>query len=140
MNPERTKLRTEVLHSLEEGNNTIAELADYVATRNVERIVDTMERLGIRYDLLARESDILHLHFWQRAFELMKSAGVIRSNLKVDMPAAGSCRLNLTPALMNTVRQDHVRSNGTVTYTGGTLPINWKLGKLGLIFSLSGLS
>ena len=31
-----------------------------------------MERLGIRYDLLARESDILHLHFWERAFELMK--------------------------------------------------------------------
>ena len=38
-----------------------------------------MERLGIRYDLLARESDILHLHFWERAFELMKAAGVIRS-------------------------------------------------------------
>ena len=51
----------------------IAELADYVATRNVECILDTMERLGIRYDLLARESDILHLHFWERAFELMKN-------------------------------------------------------------------
>src|SRR6185436_4484720 len=72
MNPEKVKLRNEVLHALEEGNNTIAELADYVATRNVECIIDTMERLGIRYDLLARESDILHLHFWERAFELMK--------------------------------------------------------------------
>src|SRR5215213_4662683 len=68
MNPEKTKLRNEVLHALEEGNNTIAELADYVATRNVECILDTMERLGIRYDLLARESDILHLRFWDRAF------------------------------------------------------------------------
>ena len=78
MNPERTKFRTEVLHALEEGNNAIAELADYVATRNVECIIDTMERLGIRYDLLARESDILHLHFWDRAFELMKNAGVLQ--------------------------------------------------------------
>src|SRR5258705_5855407 len=69
LNPERIKLRNDVLHALEEGNNPTAELADYVATRNVECIVDTMERLGIRYDLLARESDILHLHFWERAFE-----------------------------------------------------------------------
>src|ERR1043165_3510358 len=53
MNPEKVKLRNEVLHALEEGGNAIAELADYVATRNVECILDTMERLGIRYDLLA---------------------------------------------------------------------------------------
>ena len=78
LNPEKLKLRSEVLHALEEGNNPIAELADYVATRNVECILDTMERLDIRYDLLARESDILGLHFWDRAFELMKQAGVIR--------------------------------------------------------------
>ena len=77
-NAERLKLRTDVLHSLEEGNNPTAELADYVATRNVECILDTMERLGIRYDLLARESEILHLHFWARAFELMRAAGVLR--------------------------------------------------------------
>jgi len=62
-NPEKLKLRAEILHAIEEGNNQIAELADYVATRNVEQILDTMERLGIRYDLLARESEILHLHF-----------------------------------------------------------------------------
>jgi arginyl-tRNA synthetase len=66
MNPEKVKVRNEVLHALEEGGNAIAELADYVATRNVECILDTMERLDIRYDMLARESDILHLHFWNR--------------------------------------------------------------------------
>src|SRR6266403_1446533 len=63
-NPDRLKLRIEVLHAIEAGGNPIAELADYVATRNVQQILDTMERLGIRYDLLARESEILHLHFW----------------------------------------------------------------------------
>ena len=77
-NPEKLEMRTKVLHAIEEGDNRIAELADYVATRNVECILNTMERLGIRYDLLARESEILHLHFWERAFELMKSKGVIR--------------------------------------------------------------
>src|SRR5688500_5023790 len=103
-NPERLKLRTDVLHALEEGNSSTAALADYVATRNVERILDTMERLGIRYDLLARESDILHLHFWDRAFELMKAAGVLRLELRENMPAAGSCPSNHTPALTNMSR------------------------------------
>jgi arginyl-tRNA synthetase len=136
MNPERTKFRTEVLHALEEGNNEIAELADYVATRNVECIIDTMERLGIRYDLLARESDILHLHFWDRAFELMKSAGVLR--FESEGKHAGCW---VMPFESHTGTDEHesdkiiVRSNGTVTYTGKDIAYQlWKLGKLGLDF------
>ncbi len=136
MNPERTKFRTEVLHALEEGNNAIADLADYVATRNVECIIATMERLGIRYDLLARESDILHLHFWQRAFELMKNAGVIR--FETEGKHAGCW---VMPFESHTGTDEHesdkiiVRSNGTVTYTGKDIAYQlWKLGKLGLDF------
>ena len=132
----RTKVRTEVLHALEEGNNEIAKLADYVATRNVECIVDTMERLGIRYDLLARESDILHLHFWDRAFELMKTAGVLR--FESEGKHAGCW---VMPFESHTGTDDHesdkiiVRSNGTVTYTGKDIAYQlWKLGKLGLDF------
>ncbi|HTG86221.1 MAG TPA: arginine--tRNA ligase, partial [Pyrinomonadaceae bacterium] len=48
INPIKAKLRTDVLHSIEAGDNSVAELADYVATRNVACILDTMERLGIR--------------------------------------------------------------------------------------------
>jgi arginyl-tRNA synthetase len=137
MNPEKVKLRNEVLHALEEGNNPIAELADYVATRNVECIIDTMERLGIRYDLLARESDILHLHFWERAFELMKKAGVIR--YETEGRHAGCW---VMPFESHTGTDEHesdkiiVRSNGTVTYTGKDIAYQlWKLGKLGLDFN-----
>ena len=136
-NPERLKLRTDVLHALEEGNNPVADLADYVATRNVECILDTMERLGIRYDLLARESDILHLHFWDRAFELMKSAGVIR--LETQGKHAGCW---VMPFESHTGTDEHesdkiiVRSNGTVTYTGKDIAYQlWKLGRLGLDFN-----
>jgi arginyl-tRNA synthetase len=136
LNPERIKLRTDVMHSLEKGNNPTAELADYVATRNVECIVNTMERLGIRYDLLARESDILHLHFWERAFELMKSAGVIR--FESEGRHAGCW---VMPFESHTGTDEHesdkiiVRSNGTVTYTGKDIAYQlWKLGKLGLDF------
>ena len=138
MNPEKAKLRNEVLHALEEGSdNPIALLADYVATRNVECILDTMERLGIRYDLLARESDILHLHFWERAFELMKNAGVIR--YETEGRHAGCW---VMPFESYTGTDEHesdkiiVRSNGTVTYTGKDIAYQlWKLGKLGLDFN-----
>lgn len=137
MNPEKLKLRNEVLHALEEGGaNPIAQLADYVATRNVECILDTMERLDIRYDLLARESDILHLRFWERAFELMKSAGVIRYE-----PEGRHAGCWVMPFESHTGTEEHesdkiiVRSNGTVTYTGKDIAYQlWKLGKLGLDF------
>jgi arginyl-tRNA synthetase len=135
-NPEKLKMRTKVLHAIEEGNNRIAELADYVATRNVECILNTMERLGIRYDLLARESEILHLHFWERAFELMKSKGVIR--LETEGRHAGCW---VMPFESHTGTEEHesdkiiVRSNGTVTYTGKDIAYQlWKLGELGLDF------
>ncbi len=134
---ELLKLRTNVLHALEEGNNEVATLADYVATRNVECILDSMERLGIRYGLLARESDILHLHFWDRAFELMKEAGVIR--LESQGKHAGCW---VMPFESHTGTDEHesdkiiVRSNGTVTYTGKDIAYQlWKLGRLGLDFN-----
>jgi arginyl-tRNA synthetase len=136
-NPERLKLRTEILHAIEEGNNPTAELADYVATRNVECILDTMERLGIRYDLLARESEILHLHFWERAFQLMKQSGAI--HLETEGKNRGCW---VMPFESHTGTDEHesdkiiVRSNGTVTYTGKDIAYQlWKLGKLGLDFN-----
>src|SRR5882724_4906644 len=136
-NPERLKLRTEVLHAIEAGNNSIAELADYVATRNVEQILDTMKRLGIRYDLLARESEILHLHFWERAFELMKERGVI--HFEAEGRNHGCW---VMPFESHTGTDEHesdkiiVRSNGSVTYTGKDIAYQlWKLGRLGLDFN-----
>jgi arginyl-tRNA synthetase len=136
VNPEKTKLRNDVLHAIEAGDNPTAELANYVATRNVECIINTMERLGIRYDLLARESDILHLHFWERAFQLMKQTGVIR--FETEGRHAGCW---VMPFESYTGTDEHesdkiiVRSNGTVTYTGKDIAYQlWKLGKLGLDF------
>ncbi len=36
-----------------------------------------MDRLDIEYDFLPRESEILHLHFWDAAFTKLKEAGVL---------------------------------------------------------------
>jgi len=128
--------RAEVLHLIEEGNNETAALADYVATRNVQCILDTMERLSIRYDLLPRESEILHLHFWNSAFDQMKKLGVI--HFETEGKHAGCW---VMPFESHSGTDDHeadkilVRSNGTVTYTGKDIAYQmWKLGILGMDF------
>lgn len=136
-NEENKKLRAGILHKLEEGKGEVYELADYVATRNVECILRTMERLGIRYDLLPRESEILHLNFWQKAFALMKKRGVIR--FETEGKNKG-CWVMPFGSHEGTDEHDAdkilVRSNGTVTYTGKDIAYQmWKLGLLGLDFN-----
>jgi len=85
--PQRKALQAETLHAIEAGGNETAALAAHVAARIVDCHLATMERLGIRYDLLAHESDILRLHFWDRAFELLKGSGAIR--LETDGKSKG---------------------------------------------------
>ncbi len=128
--------RAEVLHLIEEGDNDTALLANYVATRNVECITNTMERLSIRYDLLPRESEILHLQFWNKAFEQMKERGVI--HLAAEGKNAG-CWVMAFDSHSGTDEHESdkilVRSNGTVTYTGKDIAYQmWKLGILGMDF------
>src|SRR5687767_12350002 len=135
-NEELKEKRAETLHLIEEGGNPTAELADYVAMRNVQCILATMDRLSIRYDLLPRESEILHLHFWAKAFEKMKQLGVI--HFETEGKNAGCW---VMPFEAHTGTDEHeadkilVRSNGTVTYTGKDIAYQmWKLGLLGLDF------
>lgn len=129
--------RAEILHLIEEGNNETAALADFVATRNVECILLTMERLSIRYDLLPRESEILHLHFWDKAFEQMKQLGVIY--FEAEGNHAGCWVMPFEEHTGTEVHENDkilVRSNGTVTYTGKDIAYQmWKLGILGLDFN-----
>jgi arginyl-tRNA synthetase len=126
--PARKALQAETLHAIEQGGNEIAGLAAYVAARIVDCHLATMERLDIRYDLLAHESDVLRLHFWDRAFAQLKEARAIR--LESEGKNAGCWVL-----AMETDGADEdkviVRSNGIVTYTGKDIAYQlWKLGLL----------
>jgi len=130
--PERKKLQADALHAIEEGGNDTARLAEHVAARIVACHLATMERLGIRYDLLAHESDILRLHFWNRAFELLKEKGAIR--LETEGKNAGCWVLPMGEGDEGAAIDEDkiiVRSNGTVTYTGKDVAYQlWKLGRL----------
>ncbi|HLI75879.1 MAG TPA: hypothetical protein VKV02_02960, partial [Acidobacteriaceae bacterium] len=66
----RKQIRLNTLHAIEAGDNDTAEIADLIATTVLRAHLETMERLGIEYDFLPRESEILHLHFWEAARKL----------------------------------------------------------------------
>src|SRR5262245_5256318 len=74
---ETRQWRTEVLHAIEEGGNETAGIAAALSEAISSAHLATMGRIGIPYDLLPRESDILRRNFWGRAFEKLKGAGAI---------------------------------------------------------------
>ena len=145
----RLQVRAQTLHEIEAGNNATAEIGEYISHKIVNCHLNTMTRLDISYDLLARESEILHLHFWAHAFEKLKARGVIvfeeegRNKGCWVMRAEESQISNLkSDAETEEAESEHdadkiiVRSNGTVTYTGKDIAYHlWKLGKLGLDFN-----
>jgi len=70
-------VRLDTLHAIEQGGNDLSAVADAISTTVLRRHLETMQRLDIEYDFLPRESEILHLHFWDSAFRQMKEKGVL---------------------------------------------------------------
>ena len=71
------QIRSHTLHEIEQGGNEASAVADVVSVAVLRRHLETMDRLDIEYDFLPRESEILHLHFWDAAFEALKAGGVL---------------------------------------------------------------
>jgi arginyl-tRNA synthetase len=69
--------RRETLHAIEDASSNTSAIAELISTAVLRRHLETMERLDIEYDFLPRESEILHLHFWDAAFTKLKEAGVL---------------------------------------------------------------
>jgi len=142
------KLRGETLKAIEEGRGETAEMGAVIADAIVGYHLRTMARLDIFYELLARESEILHLHFWDLAFEKLKASGAIQ--LATSGKNAGCWILpwkqdakeakdKQTASSSEASEDDQakiiVRSNGTVTYVGKDIAYQlWKFGLLGKDF------
>jgi len=142
------KMRGETLKAIEAGEGETAEMATVIADSVVGFHLRTMARLDIFYELLARESEILHLHFWDAAFEKLKASGAIQ--LATSGKNAG-CWVMPWGKEVNEVKEKSgsdvapsdeedqakiiVRSNGTVTYVGKDIAYQlWKFGLLGKDF------
>jgi arginyl-tRNA synthetase len=137
-NAERKKLRYATLHELERGGNETAEVAELISTAVLRRHLETMLRLDIEYDFLPRESEILHLKFWEAAFEQLKRTGVLY--FETEGKNKGCWVMTRPGAETAEGETDEdakviVRSNGTVTYVGKDIAYHlWKFGLLGKDF------
>jgi arginyl-tRNA synthetase len=134
---ERRQRVRDTLHQLETGQGERAEMGRLVARRVVHRHLATMRRLGVSYDLLTRESDILALHFFDRAFQRLKDSGAVR--LETAGKNAGCWVMPLSHSEEFAGLEDPdkviVRSDGTVTYVGKDIAYQiWKFGLLGQDF------
>ncbi|HEX2644588.1 MAG TPA: arginine--tRNA ligase [Thermoanaerobaculia bacterium] len=135
--PERQRLRRETLHQLEIGTGERADLGRLIARRIVRRHLATMRRLGISYDLLTRESEILHLNFFNKAFERLKESGAVRHETEGKNAGCWVMPLSQSEEFAGLEDPDKVivRSDGTVTYVGKDIAYQlWKFGLLGLDF------
>jgi arginyl-tRNA synthetase len=134
----RKRLRYATLHEIEQGGNETAEIAELISTAVLRRHLETMLRLDIEYDFLPRESEILHLKFWESAFEQLKKSGVLY--FETEGKNKG-CWVMTRPGAETTEGETNedakviVRSNGTVTYVGKDIAYHlWKFGLLGKDF------
>jgi arginyl-tRNA synthetase len=139
-------LRAATLKAIEEGHGQAAEMGAVVADAIVAFHLRTMARLDISYELLARESEILHLKFWDAAFAKLKEKGVIHlattgkmagcwiipaekdASAAAESPEKDAEEENIQDKII-------VRSNGIVTYVGKDIAYQlWKFGLLGKDF------
>ncbi len=57
------------------GGNDAAQIGELISTAVLRRHLETMLRLDIEYDFLPRESEILHLHFWDSGLRAAEGEG-----------------------------------------------------------------
>jgi arginyl-tRNA synthetase len=138
--PEALEWRKATLHAIESGEGATSELAHLVSDAIVRAHLATMYRLNIEYDVLPRESEILHLKFWAQAFELLKE----RKAIYFETEGKNKGCWVMPSSAFREASEDKddaedskviVRSNGTVTYVGKDIAYQlWKFGLLGKDF------
>jgi arginyl-tRNA synthetase len=142
---ERLQLRLAALHDIEAGGNEASAIAAFIADRIVRCHLATMARMNVGYDLLASEGDILRLHFWARAFEILKERGAVTLQTRGRLAGCWVMRIEGEEGDVSADAEEEVegdarekvivRSNGTVTYVGKDMAYQfWKFGVLGCDF------
>ena len=115
--------RHKVLQEIENEDSEISKYAKKITRRVLDEQLKTVWELGVYYDCLNFESQIIHSKLWDIIFEKLKSDNLIRLESSGNnagcwvIPAAGEDDKIL------------VRSNGVATYIAKDIPYAaWKLG------------
>jgi arginyl-tRNA synthetase len=135
--PDHVKVRARTLHDLEHGGTEASAMGALVVDRIVRAHLATMARLNIDYDLLTYEGDIVRLHFWAKAFDLLKDRCAVYLQTEGKLAGCWVMKIDDDGSEGDESREKViVRSNGVVTYIGKDLANQfWKLGLLGRDFN-----
>jgi len=118
--------RRDVHKKIEEKINPEYEACLYIAEQVLLDHIRTMERIGIQYDLLARESDVIALDFFKAAAAEMTARNVMVPS--ADPEKKGCLVIHYE---REKIEKIIVRSNGTITYVGKDIAYNlWKFNLL----------
>jgi arginyl-tRNA synthetase len=115
--------RHEILKQIEDRSSEVSKIAQTITRKVLNEQLKTVWNLGVFYDCLNFESQIIHSKLWETIFEKLKSDNQIKYEDKGDnagcwvIPADGEDDKIL------------VRSNGVATYIAKDIPYAaWKLG------------
>lgn len=122
-NPELQEKRNAMLKEIEDGNSETAKFASEITARVLAEQLKTCWRLGVSYDCLNFESEIVRSHLWPQIFEKLKQMNLI----KFESDGKNKdCWVIMAKGEEDKVL---VRSNGTATYIAKDIPYAaWKLG------------
>jgi len=150
-NDDLKKERENLMHKLEDSTSTESIKQKELAQKILAEQLKTFQNLGVDYDVIIYESDIVALKMWEKAFEKLKqnenvyyaaegkSAGCWL--VKVSNSAKGKEESeeskNTKENKNEEIEEDKiiVRANGIPTYTGKDIAYHmWKFGLIGIDF------
>ena len=115
--------RHDILKQIEDRSSEVSKMAQIITRKVLNEQLKTVWNLGVFYDCLNFESQIIHSKLWEKIFEKLKSDHQIKYDDSGDnagcwvIPAEGEDDKIL------------VRSNGVATYIAKDIPYAaWKLG------------
>lgn len=120
------EIRKNVLKELEDGTSETAQFADEITDKVLENQLETCWNLGVTYDCLNYESQIIRSGLWGKIFEKLETMNLIEFEKEGKNSGCWVIR-------GEGKEEDKVivRSNGTATYIAKDIPYAaWKLGLL----------
>ena len=115
--------RHEVLKSIEDVNTETSKFAQKITRKVLNAQLKTVWNLGVTYDCLNFESQIIHSRLWENIFSKLKSENLVK------LEKAGKNEGCWVISSKNEDDKILVRSNGVATYIAKDIPYAaWKLG------------
>jgi arginyl-tRNA synthetase len=120
------EIRQKVLKELEDGTSETAQFADEITNKVLENQLETCWNLGVTYDCINYESQIIRSGMWSKIFEKLQTMNLVEFEKEGKNSGCWVIR-------GEGKEEDKVilRSNGTATYIAKDIPYAaWKIGML----------